>query len=321
MTYILAGNSAPIERVKRAVPEDIEAAREQLVGLIDTKRMSYVDPETNKKVETDPVEYVAGLADDVVREQLASHRVNQVLPTYNGESITEVSVPDDKTAFETVQAFQQAWSSHSTENPAWIETPNEAVQALLVAAYTQDGKAPATKMPERWMADKNGNPPAPAWVLSTVANLMPAFLLPALMATLLGMGLFLRTNAGRDFQCAVMGNSGGSGAGTGTGRPADYLAITENATSPALADTTLTGELAGSGLGRALATFAHTAASLTYTLTYTWTSADASARTINKMAVFNASSTGTMVFESLVPSPPTLVSGDSLQITETVDIT
>lgn len=130
----------------------------------------------------------------------------------------------------------------------------------------------------------------------------------------------MRTAAGRDFQSRVMGNSTEAGAGTGLMRPADYIALTENAVAPADADTALAGELTAGGLGRAIATYAHTAGASTYTLTKTFTSSDATARTINKAGVFNASSGGTMVFETAVPSPPTLVSGDQLTITETVTI-
>lgn len=117
-----------------------------------------------------------------------------------------------------------------------------------------------------------------------------------------------------------MGNAGATGAGTGTQRPADYIALSTDAATPAAGDTTLTGELTGSGLQRAQATYAHTAGAATYTLSKTFTSADGTARTINKIAVFNAASTGTMVFETLVPSPPTLLSGDTLTITETVNL-
>lgn len=117
-----------------------------------------------------------------------------------------------------------------------------------------------------------------------------------------------------------MGDGAASGAGTGAMRPADYIALTENATAPADSDTALAGELTAGGLGRAQATYAHTAGASTYTLTKTFTSSDATARTINKVGVLNASSTGTLVFETAVPSPPTLVSGDQLTVTETVTI-
>ena len=310
MTYILAGNSAPIEMVKREVPSDPQEARDLLVALTDSSSVS------------DPQEYVDSLSDEQVSASVEEFRVRQDVPSVNGQSITEVMTPNDLTPMEQVDAFLLTWKSHSTEMPSWIEADDAAVQTLLVAAFTDsEGNAPATEMPEGWMSDSSGNPPVPLWMLNTMSAMMPAIVLPVAVLAVAGLGLYLRTNAGRDFQCRVMGDGANGSAGTGTMRPADYLALTENNTAPALGDTALTGELTTGGLGRLQATYAHTAASLTYTLVRTWTSSDGSARTINKCGVFNASSTGTLVFTSLVPSPPTLVAGDSLQITVTVDIT
>lgn len=130
----------------------------------------------------------------------------------------------------------------------------------------------------------------------------------------------MKTNAGNDWQSRVMGDAAAAGAGTGANRAADYVALTEDATAPAAADTTLTTELTTFGLGRAQATYAHTAAAASYTLTRAFTSSDSTTRTIRKAGVFNASSAGTLVFESAVPSPPVLVSGDQVTITETVTL-
>lgn len=108
------------------------------------------------------------------------------------------------------------------------------------------------------------------------------------------------------------------------GVPAFYMALTTNATAPSATDTSLAEELSGSGWTRAQCTYAHTTGASTYTLTKTFTSSDGTARTINKMAIFNAlSNAGTpaqMIFESAITSPPTLVSGDTITVTETVTI-
>lgn len=125
-------------------------------------------------------------------------------------------------------------------------------------------------------------------------------------------------------------NPGTFGAGTtpaATGKyqvlpgqfPAPYIAVTENATAPAASDTTLTSELAVDGFSRALATFAHTAAATTYTLQVVFNATGT--RTINKtcLAGSRVASTGVMPFETAMPNPPTLVSGD--QLTETYTIT
>lgn len=135
----------------------------------------------------------------------------------------------------------------------------------------------------------------------------------------------MRNAAGRDFQGRVMGNSGATGAGTGTMRPADYLALstTPAGTAPIIADgnTSLTGEITTGGLGRALATFAMTAGATSYTLTKQFTATDATPRTVERVAVFNAAAGGTMPFETAVPSPPTLASiGDQVTVTETINI-
>lgn len=103
--------------------------------------------------------------------------------------------------------------------------------------------------------------------------------------------------------------------------PAAWMAVTTDATTPTTADTTLTSELTTNGFSRAVGTYAHTAAATTYTLTHTWTATGTD--TINKEAQFGAATTtagGVMPFESAEPSPPTLVSGDTLQNTVTVTI-
>jgi hypothetical protein len=123
----------------------------------------------------------------------------------------------------------------------------------------------------------------------------------------------LRTTAGINWQADVMGNSSQPAS-------ARYIALTEDSGAPAAGDTTLTSELAVEGLSRALGTYAHTGGATSYTISNTFTKSGGSARTINKMALFNAASTGTMPFESAMPSPPTLVSGDTLAVTVTVNI-
>jgi hypothetical protein len=103
--------------------------------------------------------------------------------------------------------------------------------------------------------------------------------------------------------------------------PAAWLAVTQNATAPSSADTTLTAELVTADWARAVGSYSHTAAATTYVLVHLWTSA--SSVTINKEAVFGAANTtggGVMPFESAEPSPPTLISGDTLNQTVTITI-
>lgn len=133
----------------------------------------------------------------------------------------------------------------------------------------------------------------------------------------------MRVATGRDFQSLVMGST--AATGTGSSAPANWIAISANATAPADTDVALTGEIAtaGGGLVRKQAVYAHTAGASNYTLTATFTAngTDALPVTIAKMAVLNAASAGTMVFETLVSPTVTLsVVGDALTITETVSI-
>jgi len=111
------------------------------------------------------------------------------------------------------------------------------------------------------------------------------------------------------------------------GGPAWWIALTED-TGQSLnaAQTSLTGELVvgtSAGLERALCTYAHTTGASTYTLTKQFTLTGGTARTIQRMAIFNSATNVAgqhMVFFSAVPNPPTLVTNDQLTITETVTI-
>lgn len=133
----------------------------------------------------------------------------------------------------------------------------------------------------------------------------------------LGEPQALLTNAGRD---ALHAQHLGTSA-----QPAslNYMALTANSSAAAAGDTTLTGEIAtaGGGLVRAQATYAHTTGTNTSTLTKTFTAngSDSLPVTIAKMGIFNASSSGTLGYETLLNSTATLsASGDNVTITETV---
>lgn len=113
-----------------------------------------------------------------------------------------------------------------------------------------------------------------------------------------------------------MGDTGSSGAGIYA--PANYIGLTANANAASTTDTTLPGEITSGTLARKQATYAHTDGTNSYTLTASFTSDQAI--TIAKMGLFNASSSGTMAFESLLNALAGLVSGDQVQITEAVTI-
>lgn len=125
------------------------------------------------------------------------------------------------------------------------------------------------------------------------------------------------TNAGRDHALAAVYTTGTQPAA------ANYMAVSANATAPSAASTTLPGEITtgGGGLIRVQATYAHTGGQATATLTKTFTAngSDSLPVTLAKIGILNASSSGTLVHETLLNATATLTSsGDQVTITETV---
>lgn len=130
--------------------------------------------------------------------------------------------------------------------------------------------------------------------------------------------------------------SGGS-ASTGVGyivlpgqAPAPWMCVSASVFTPATSDQSLNtqgAELTSStGFARAVGTWAHSHAASTYTQVHLWTASGAGA-TINNEGISGAATIlttpnfgGVFPFESAEPSPPTLVSGDTLQNTVTITI-
>ena len=132
-----------------------------------------------------------------------------------------------------------------------------------------------------------------------------------------------RSNAGTDLQARVSYDT--ASTGTGSYAAANYIALTANSTTPAAGNTTLAGEIttAGGGLVRAQAAYAHSNGTNTAVLTKTFTinASDVTPTTPAKAGLLNASSAGTLAYETLIPNPPPLVFasgvGDSCAITWT----
>jgi hypothetical protein len=103
--------------------------------------------------------------------------------------------------------------------------------------------------------------------------------------------------------------------------PARWLALTSTNITPAAGDTTLSGELSTNGLGRKMATYAHTPGASTYTMTYTFTYTGSSAQSIYGGSLFDAATGGTMVFEALFSNGVGTVNASGDQITVTWTIT
>ena len=112
--------------------------------------------------------------------------------------------------------------------------------------------------------------------------------------------------------------------------PASWMCVSASVFTPSTADNALSSQGAeltsSTGFARAVGTYAHVAAASTYTLVHLWTASGVGA-TVNNEGISGAATLlttpnwgGVFPFESAEPSPPTLVSGDTLQNTVTVTI-
>jgi hypothetical protein len=197
-----------------------------------------------------------------------------------------------------------------------LSTDNDRMLAMIARALGPDNREYAVGVYEcEQVMAVHAAGAAPSWVACDddgfAAALAKHFGCPV------GEPTNLLTNGGRD---ALHAQNLSTSAPPAT---FNYIALTANSTAPAAGDTTLTAEIAtaGGGLIRAQATYAHTAGTNTSTLTKTFTAngSDSLPVTIAKIGVFNASTSGTMGYETLLSSTATLsASGDNLTVTETV---
>jgi hypothetical protein len=198
---------------------------------------------------------------------------------------TVIEWPHESPIDHLLPTIKQLWGKHSADPGTWVVIENDGddpARAALVKALLE--------------AYFNIRQPDPGEITALV------------------------TNAGLDFIAKQL--SGGTASATAV---AKWMALTANASAASASDTTLTAEIAtgGGGLIRAVATYAHTGSASTYTLTITYTAngSDSLPVTIAKMGVFDAASTGNLVYETLLSATATLTaSGDQLTVTETVTI-
>nr|AFK24929.1 hypothetical protein Josef01_10c16_33 [uncultured archaeon] len=122
----------------------------------------------------------------------------------------------------------------------------------------------------------------------------------------------LITNAGKDFISAQIGSTSPGTNG------ANYIALSSTTITPAAGDTTLSGEITGSGLQRAQGTYAHTNGQNTFTVTRTFT-ATATVNNVQSAGLFTASSGGTMMAENTFTAV-SLANNDQLTITWTITL-
>jgi hypothetical protein len=125
----------------------------------------------------------------------------------------------------------------------------------------------------------------------------------------------LLTTAGKDWVHAQLYTN--TSAGT---RGAGFVASTESSFTPAIGDTTLTGEITTNGLARADATTkSHTGGTNSTTIEHTFT-ASGSFTSVLASALFTASSAGTMPHEAnFSTGSGTLATNDTLKITWTLN--
>jgi len=125
----------------------------------------------------------------------------------------------------------------------------------------------------------------------------------------------LLTLDGRDLyhaQCYTNTSNGTRGAG--------YIALTTNQTAPADTDTALTGELNASGFSRADATTkTHTNDTNSTTIEHTFT-ASGTVNLIHKSGTFNNASSITLCHEAAFGTDASLISGDTLKVTWTLNL-
>lgn len=101
-----------------------------------------------------------------------------------------------------------------------------------------------------------------------------------------------------------------------------FMGLTADTGAAAAGDTVLTSEQTGNGLGRALATYAHTGGTATYTLQKSFSVAGSV--TVHKGGLFTAANTtaaGIMVFEAVLNADAIVANGDTLQVTATITLT
>jgi hypothetical protein len=199
-----------------------------------------------------------------------------------------------------------------------LSTDNDRMTTLIARTLPEPMKRWTVAVLEAeqvWAAHAHTG--SPAWVSSENADLAAA--LAFHFGCPVGEPQALLTNGGRDaLHAQHLGTSAQPAAFNFIG-----LANSATATTPAVGDTTLAGEIttAGGGLIRAQATYAHTAGTNTSTLTKTFTAngSDSLPVTVSQIGVFNAASAGTMAYKTALNATSTLtVSGDNTAITETV---
>ena len=223
-----------------------------------------------------------------------------------GQRITEVKLPEGTSTAEGLATVTSLMGQHMAPEakPHWIDCDAPDLKHALLGHYGLTSSQGVR--PVGW-----GKPAPLAAIAETVATTLAVMWALVVVHALV---LAIKTNGGVDLICRLLGDT--SSNGTGSYAAANYIGVTANSTTPAASDTVLAGEITSGTLARAQAAYAHTNGTASYTLTKTFTSDQTVV--LAKMGVFNAATSGTLVFESLLSSAASLVSGDTLTLTHTV---
>lgn len=100
----------------------------------------------------------------------------------------------------------------------------------------------------------------------------------------------------------------------------NWVGLSADALTETSASTTLSTELSGSGLTRAQGAYAHTVGTNTTTITKTFTMSGAGPQTVQKAALFDLSSVGTMNHVLAFSASRSLVLNDQLVVTFTITL-
>lgn len=294
------------------------------LGMVTAKRMRarYVPDDMKRAAVLAALDVEESPWDDESLRDALRGRPEQVGTLDDAPRVMDVHVSPESSTAIAAQEVLACWAEQ-TDDPAaaWAWSDSPLLLGLLVEHFGCPDAPPVdVEATHHTAAGPPGESDGTEWGPKPTGGVKRGKVPKSPLAFAVdGLDLqMLHTSAGIDHLSRV-GFDISSNA-TATYAAANYIAVTENATAPSTASTALTGELSGSGWTRAQTTYAHTNGTATVVLTKTFTSADASARTLNKVGLFNASATGTLAYETAVPSPPTLVSGDSTAFTWTFTV-
>lgn len=241
--------------------------------------------------------------------------------------------------------LQDAWNNLGSAPPAWVESSDKTFAEIVAAWFTMPGSVCHVGQPDDWEISEHGR-----IGLLTMENPTTdpehGMQMPPIGGGALGTCWQpeefswdfqqrwrehdLLTTAGRTALHAQ--HLGGSGAGA---QPAvfQYMAVSTSVAAASAANTTLpsevvvgtpAGEAAGGGLLRAQAAWAYNSGTgvTTLTKTYTANANDSLPITLGKIGLLNATTAGTLAYETLLNATVTLsVVGDNAAVTHTVTIT